>query len=66
MTLTYDDCRFGDRYEITLNPDGTFGHAVRFVDDTFRDPLHYDKLTNIPSPHREAIDHLIWQRTHKQ
>lgn len=62
MTLTYDDLRYGDRYEVYLNPNGTFSHATRHLDKIGRDALHYDTLETIPSPHREAIEHLIWEK----
>lgn len=64
MNLTYYDPRYGDMYNIELLPDGTFAQALRFVDNAARDPIHYLKLSDIPSPHDEAIKQLIWTLLH--
>lgn len=64
-TLIYDDPRYGDRYEIELDPIlGTFTFATRFVDGIGRDPLYYDKLGDIPAYHRHEIEQKIGQRKH--
>lgn len=63
-TLTYDCPRFGDRYEIELDPSGSFAFATRFVDGIGRDPITYSTLSDIPTPHIQAIERLIWQKKH--
>lgn len=62
MTLTYDDPRYGDRYEVELSPTGVFLSAVRFVEGIGRDPIVYDKLSHVPQPHQNELQHLIWMK----
>lgn len=64
MTLIYDDVRYGDRYEIELSPCGDFLHALRFVDRIGRDPISYDRITDIPNPHQHEIRQRIWRLIH--
>lgn len=64
MTLTYDDIRYGDRYEIELSHAGDFLHALRFVDRIGRDPIPYDRLSDIPQPHQHEIRQRIWKKIH--
>lgn len=65
MTLTYDDPRSRDRYEIEIDPDsGLLLHALRFVDKIGRDPIPYDSLAAIPQPHRSLIEQKIWTLLH--
>lgn len=64
MKVSYIDDRFGDVYEVEVLPDGRFLHAVRFVDAIGRDPIHYSRLSDIPSPHHEGVTQAIWQKVH--
>lgn len=65
MNLVYDDSRFGDRYEVELSDTGVFLSALRFVDAIgSRDPIHYDKLCQVPQPHQNAIQQRIWMKLH--
>lgn len=61
MTLTYDDERFGDRYEIELDTDLSFVSARRFVDGIGSDPIVYDSLSDINPYHRHHIEQLTWK-----
>lgn len=64
MTLVYSDTRYGDRYEISLSPCGDFLHALRFVDRIGSDPIHYDRLPDIPIAHQHEIRQRIWRLIH--
>lgn len=63
MTLIYEDTRSDDRYEIYLI-DREFDSAVRFIGLSGRDPIVYDSIESIPTPHRQEIEHRIWQFLH--
>lgn len=66
MTLTYDDHRSLDRYEVDLTPDGEFDSALRFVTGIGRDPIHYGRLADVPQPHRSEIEQRIWKLNHPE
>lgn len=59
MTLTYSDNRYGDTYTIYIDDYGNFLQALRYVDTIGRDPILYEKLSDLPDAHRNAIEHLI-------
>lgn len=61
MTLRHVS-RSGDTYEIELDDEGNFSSAVRFMDQIGRDPIHYEKLSDLPIPHVPEIEHLIWTK----
>lgn len=61
MTLTYDDDRFGDRYEIELDTNLEFVSARRHVDGIGSDPIIYDTLASINPYHRHHITELTWK-----
>lgn len=61
LSLTYHNSRFGDRFEIDLNEDGSFQSALRYVDRADRDPIHYTQLRDIPSPMLQEIEQLLWE-----
>lgn len=55
------DKRFGDLYEIyTDDVTGDFEAAVRSVGEVGRDPIYYDRLSDIPPSHRNQIESMIW------
>lgn len=62
--LQYFDSRYGDTYVIEAR-DGQFVSALRHVGRVGSDPIHYDKLWDIPEPHRTAILQLIHERCPK-
>lgn len=64
MTLTFDDIRSGDRYELELLLDGEVSSCLRFVEGIGRDPIVYDELTQIPQPQRSLIEQKIWSQLH--
>lgn len=58
--LRYYDERFGDTYEIYVDPTtGEFESAARSVEGIGRDPIYYDKLSELPPVARNAIENLI-------
>jgi len=52
---TYHDRRFGDTYVISIDDIGAFLGALRYVDRIGADPIQYDRLIDIPEPHRSEI-----------
>lgn len=66
MTLIYDDERFGDRYEVEVDPLFNFLSAKRYVDGIGTDPLFYEFLSDINPFHRHHIEQLLWKQSHSQ
>lgn len=62
----YYDERFGDVYEIYVGHDGEFVSACRSVEAIGRDPIYYDKLTEIPQVPRNVIEGMILERQRKK
>lgn len=64
--LRYYDERYGDLYEIYVDPlTGDFQAASRSVEGVGRDPIYYDKLCELPPAARNEIENLIldwWTR----
>lgn len=69
MYLRHYDERFGDLYEIYVDDTtGDFSGALRSLDGVGRNTIHYERLKDIPSVQRNAIENLIhdsWQRKHQ-
>lgn len=64
--LRYYDSRYGDLYEVYFTDhNGQFEGAFRSAGGIVgNDPIYYDKLSELPLPQRDKIEHLIWTATH--
>lgn len=58
-TINYFDERTGDLYVIQVTPDNDFAHALRYVDRVGREVVAYDRLSDLPSYIRVAIEHEL-------
>lgn len=57
--VIYFDERTGDQYVVTLDDDGEFSHALRYVDRVGRDAIPYERLADVPDSVRYQLESLI-------
>lgn len=62
-TLSYYDPRHSDTYVVTIDSDGEFVCAKRYLVGVGRDPIIYDNLADVPQPHKANIEQKISEVT---
>lgn len=63
ITFSYYDPASADTYRVECELSGSFVEAVRYLCQSWRDPVAYAHLADIPEPHRSAITQEIARRT---
>lgn len=58
-TLSYYDQRHSDTYVVTIDAEGEFVFAKRYLVGVGRDPIVYDNLADVPQPHKANIEQKI-------
>ena len=58
-TINYFDERTGDLYVVQLDANGDFAHALRYVDRVGREVIAYERMAELPSYVRVAIEHEL-------
>lgn len=63
--LSYYDQRHGDTYVVTIDSEGEFICAKRYLVGVGRDPIVYDSLADVPIAHKanieQKISEFLWQ-----
>ena len=60
--ITYFDDRTGDKYVVFRDESGDFAHAQRYLDRVGCDPIPYERLADLPSCVRGAIESVLCQK----
>lgn len=65
-TLSYYDPRHADTYVVTIDSEGEFICAKRYLVGVGRDPIVYESLADVPQPHKNAIEQKIIETIYGQ
>lgn len=62
-TITYNDTRFGDTFNVYLDEDKDFTvlGIERYVGNIGGDPINYDSLDQLPPIYRHALEQELHQ-----